>query len=209
MTTSVLDYYTETANHFDEIVIAIGEQGYIVLDNVFDVDDLNSLFVDIKSRSKTEFHNAGIGRDDEHQVNQFIRRDRICWVDQQAPQIAFYLQWMEQLRLSLNSRLYLGLFDYECLYAHYPRAAFYKKHLDAFRGSSNRRLTAILYLNPTWRSRDGGELLLYQPDSDQVIQRIEPIFGRMVIFLSEQFPHEVLLAKKSRYSITGWFRINE
>jgi len=26
--------------------------------------------------------------------------------------------------------------------------------------------------------------------------------------LSEEFPHEVLIAKRDRYSIFGWFRLN-
>jgi len=31
---------------------------------------------------------------------------------------------------------------------------------------------------------------------------------KMVLFLSEEFPHEVLPAMCSRYSLTAWFRIN-
>jgi len=32
--------------------------------------------------------------------------------------------------------------------------------------------------------------------------------NRLVIFLSEEFPHEVLPANTHRYSIAGWFRVN-
>jgi SM-20-related protein len=37
---------------------------------------------------------------------------------------------------------------------------------------------------------------------------VPPKNGTLVLFLSEEFPHEVLVAKKTRYSIAGWFRIN-
>lgn len=34
---------------------------------------------------------------------------------------------------------------------------------------------------------------------------LEPIAGRMVFFMSEEFPHEVLPTKLIRESIAGWF----
>jgi SM-20-related protein len=30
----------------------------------------------------------------------------------------------------------------------------------------------------------------------------------LVVFLSEEFPHEVLPTATDRYSIAGWFRVN-
>ncbi|MDH5473729.1 MAG: 2OG-Fe(II) oxygenase, partial [Gammaproteobacteria bacterium] len=147
-------------------------------------------------------------REQEHQLNQFVRRDRIFWLPEDHPPAQHYLHWAEQLRLRLNRELFLGLFDYECLYAHYQQGGFYKKHLDAFAGSSNRRLTTILYLNPEWSPQDGGELLLYASDGETLLETVIPTFGTMVIFLSDEFPHEVRVANRSRYSLTGWFRIN-
>jgi SM-20-related protein len=38
--------------------------------------------------------------------------------------------------------------------------------------------------------------------------KVLPSFGTIVVFLSEEFPHEVLPAKRDRYSIAGWFRLN-
>jgi len=35
-----------------------------------------------------------------------------------------------------------------------------------------------------------------------------PQLGTLVVFLSEEFPHEVLAAQRDRYSIAGWFRVN-
>jgi len=193
---------------FTRIIKALRTTGYIVLDEVFTLPQLQSLFIDLKTTDSEQFRPAGIGREQAQRVNQFVRRDRIRWLDASYEPVVTYLEWMEQLRLRVNRELFLGLFDYECHYAHYSKGAFYKKHLDSFKGNSNRRLSSILYLNPAWQSADGGELIIYAPDSDAVVQTVLPTFGKMVLFLSEQFPHEVLPAKCSRYSLTGWFRIN-
>ena len=196
------------AESFPRIVTALREQGYVILDSVFTLPELQSLFIDIKQTGRGEFHQAGIGREQDHQLNPFVRRDRIFWLDQEYPVTQFYLQWAERLRRYLNRELFLGLFDYECHYSHYPQGAFYKKHVDAFQGSSNRRLSSVLYLNPAWQAEDGGELVLYTADDSAVLETIVPSFGRLVIFLSEEFPHEVLPTRCSRYSLTGWYRIN-
>lgn len=186
----------------------IQQKGYLVLNEVFSIEQLNQVFIDIKKTARQDFHSAGIGREQEHQVNRFVRGDRIHWLDKNHEPVSFYYNWMEQLRMHLNRELFLGLFDYECHYAHYPQGTFYKKHVDAFRGASNRRLTTILYLNPSWQTDNGGELVMYKEGGKTVLEKVSPVFGMMVIFLSEEFPHEVLPAKKSRYSLTGWFRVN-
>lgn len=194
---------------FARIIEAIKIHGYIILDDVFSTPQLLSLFTDIKTSSSSSFHAAGIGREQEHHLNRFVRRDRIRWLDRHHEPVVFYLDWIEQLRHRINRDLYLGLFDYECHYAHYPKGAYYKKHVDAFRGESNRVLTTILYLNPAWQQGDGGELRMYAPDHHRsVIETVLPTLGTMVLFLSEEFPHEVAPARRSRYSLSGWFRIN-
>jgi SM-20-related protein len=169
---------------------------------------LESLFLDIKSRDENDFMLAGTGRDQQHRINKFVRSDQICWVNKDVPATRDYLDWIEQLRLRLNSELFLGLFDYECHYAVYPRGAFYKKHVDAFKGRASRVLTTILYLNPNWQPGNGGELHVYGEEEDMPFLKVEPTWGTMVMFLSEHFPHEVLPARVQRYSLTGWFRVN-
>lgn len=37
-----------------------------------------------------------------------------------------------------------------------------------------------------------GELMLFAPGGDAIIDTVNPSFGKMVIFLSESFPHAVL-----------------
>jgi SM-20-related protein len=115
---------------------------------------------------------------------------------------------MEALRKGLNERLFLGLFDYECHYARYAPGASYQTHRDAFAGGGNRVLSTVLYLNEGWLPEQGGELVLYHDDAGRVAERILPRHNRLVVFLSERFPHEVKAGTRTRYSLTGWFRTN-
>jgi SM-20-related protein len=186
----------------------ISLRGYVALSDFLPQPLLHALFTQVKETDEGVFKRAGIGRDSDFQVNSFVRSDRILWVSDRDDSLRAYFDWMEDLRLYLNRELLLGLFDYECHYAFYPEKAFYKKHVDAFRGRSNRRLSTVLYLNPAWQPGSGGELVLYSEDGREVLETIAPSFGRMVFFLSEVFPHEVLPTKKARYSLTGWFRVN-
>jgi Rps23 Pro-64 3,4-dihydroxylase Tpa1-like proline 4-hydroxylase len=51
----------------------------------------------------------------------------------------------------------------------------------------NRRLNALLYLNPNWRPGWGGELGLYNKHGDICIKEIAPLFNRLVIFDSHDY----------------------
>ena len=67
----------------------------------------------------------------------------------------------------------------------------------------------MFYLNEDWQPSDGGELVLFAPEGDAIIDTVNPTFGKMIIFLSESFPHAVLTAGKQRRSIAGWFRVRD
>ena len=69
-------------------------------------------------------------------------------------------------------------------------------------------LSVVTYLNPGWQNADGGELVLYQDEQDMTGIKVAPLHGTVVVFLSEEFPHEVLPATRDRYSVAGWFRVN-
>lgn len=193
---------------FSRVVDAIHQQGYIVLDDFLSPATLQGLCQHYHSIEQARFRAAGVGREQAYQLNQQVRSDEIFWLDGKDPASAGYFDWLEQLRLRINQELFLGLFDYESHYAYYPVGAFYKRHVDAFKGSSNRRLSTVLYLNEQWQAEDGGELLMYEADEDKPFETIQPIYGRLVIFLSERFPHEVAITQRERFSLTGWFRIN-
>ncbi len=154
----------------------------------------------------SDWRPAGIGRDAAYQHNLFVRGDRVHWPPIDDPGSAAYRAWTDNLRLALNRRLFLGLFDYEFHYARYPVGSFYRRHFDAFRGGGNRVVSSVLYLNPDWGDDHGGELVIHGAGGEAL--RVAPRFGTLAVFLSEEIEHEVLPASRPRYSVTGWFRVN-
>lgn len=196
------------ADFYDQIADALVEQGYILLDHSQPTELVQQLQQRLITFNNDQLIQGGIGRDTLHQKNLQIRADKIHWLETNNTVDQQYLLWMDELRTALNRRLFLGLFDYEAHYAHYPIGAFYQRHYDAFKGRSNRVLTTVFYLNDQWQPADGGELVMYQGDAEQPLLRALPTWGRLLIFLSTQFPHEVLPAHRDRYSIAGWFRVN-
>lgn len=75
-------------------------------------------------------------------------------------------------------------------------------HFDTSSRVDGRRLTAILYLNPSWSDCDGGFLRLY-PFPHSPID-IAPIHQRMVIFDSVRMLHRVMPSKKERVCVSIW-----
>lgn len=192
---------------YDLIANRLHRDGWIYLPTGLEPAMALELLQDAHRLPEEQWRQAGIGRRQDHHTNALIRRDAISWLTGQTEVQRWYLAAAEALREALNRRLLLGLFDYECHYARYHSGAFYRKHRDAFRGRSNRVLTTVTYLNPDWIATDGGEIVLYD-EQDTALAKLQPNLGAMVIFLSEDFPHEVLTANRSRFSITGWFRRN-
>lgn len=198
----------------DAIADALVTHGYLIVDDFIHPSLAESLVMQFELLQGDAFKPAGIGRQTDFQRQETIRSDNIRWIENTSDAEKKFLTVMECLRVGINQRLFMGLFDYESHFAHYPVGAFYKKHLDAFRshvkeGQSNRVLSTVLYLNNHWLPEYGGELLIYAENGDKVIERVVPVMGRLVIFLSEKFPHEVLPASRERKSIAGWFRVNE
>jgi SM-20-related protein len=137
-----------------------------------------------------------------------MREDYVRWLDPPGETSCEkrYFALMEQLRLTLNRELFLGLFDFEAHLALYPRRARYRCHLDRFQDQANRVVSVSLYLNRGWRPEDEGALRLYleKPESEPY-EDILPVGGTLVCFLSDRFHHEVLPARRDRLAATGWF----
>jgi SM-20-related protein len=193
---------------FDQIADNLVEKGYMVLPYFLPTEVSEGLFIDACQMDASYFKRARIGREKQQQINDFVRTDQIHWIQGKSDLQKAFLNYMEQLRVELNRRLFMGLFDYECHFAHYGQGDYYKRHLDAFKGRSNRVLSTVLYLNPGWTQDDGGELVMYKKKQQDALLKVTPLFGTFVIFLSERFPHEVLPANRDRYSVAGWFRVN-
>lgn len=182
----------------------IEELGYTVIPNAIHEELIIDLMADCY-RINPQFSLAGIGRLNNLQIDDTIRKDKTFWFDGTSQAQLTYQATMESIRTTLNRTFFMGLFDYECHYAKYTEGDFYKKHVDAFKGRSNRVFTSVLYLNTP---AQGGELVVYKTKSKEIEIIIKPQAGTLVLFESERFVHEVLPAIDNRYSIAGWFRKN-
>ena len=103
----------------------------------------------------------------------------------------------------------MNLHDIETHLAVYPIDGVYLKHLDQLKQISDtptqvRQLSSVLYLNDNWQAHEGGELRLHLNSQEYV--DFLPTAGRLMLFLSAEFWHEVLPATRNRISLTGWFR---
>lgn len=192
----------------DKICDSLHNQGFIVLTQSINQLLLNQLEQRIQQIPDNQWQAAGIGRHQQHQLNSKIRSDKIAWISAANIVESEFLNCMEKLRQGINQRLFLGLFDYESHFAIYPEGSYYQKHLDALKGQSNRVVSTVLYLNNDWLPENKGELIIFSDKKNLPTQSVSPQMGTMVIFLSQQIPHEVIKANRQRFSIAGWFRIN-
>ena len=199
----------EIDSWIDEAADALAEHGWFCRDDAVYPALVAALSNDLAQLMEDDrLKRAGIGRERDFQVDRDIRRDWIFWLNRQRPVQAGFLVLAERLRLALNRRLFLALFEFEAHVALYPPGAFYRRHFDSFRGAANRMVSLVVYLNRDWADSDGGELVLYRPESGEEMARIVPRAGTLVLFMSEEIEHEVLPTHRDRASIAGWFRLN-
>ncbi|MBA2406147.1 MAG: 2OG-Fe(II) oxygenase [Bdellovibrionales bacterium] len=185
----------------EQIAQEIHQQGWsyqqLVVDNLR-LKSLDHLFA-------TDFRPAQVGSDSRRQRAEAIRGDWTRWLDPQNPptELIPEMQFLRELMQEFNRKFYMGLKDFECHLAKYPPGSFYKKHLDRFEKDSSRSISFVFYLHEAWEKNDGGELVLYT-QQDEIIKTILPEPGSMIVFLSDEFPHEVKISSKERRSLTGW-----
>jgi SM-20-related protein len=152
-----------------------------------------------------ELHQAGVGSAARLAFKPEIRKDKIFWLDNKINgpfELAFF-ERIDAFVQYLNQTCYTGITDYEFHYALYEPGGYYKKHKDQFKDNQKRQFTLITYLNDNWQEDDGGELVVYKNNGEE---KIAPTMGKTVFFKSNELEHEVLPAKNSRMSITGWLR---
>jgi len=190
---------------YEKITAALVSDGYIVIDHVLNPQIPKNLLCYVQSLS--ELKQAGISASKSKHIDSSRRRDKTKWLEEDNAIQSEYLEFTSGLQDYLNRALYLGLNDYESHFAIYEEGDFYETHLDAFKNSKNRVVTTVYYLNDKWNKNDGGELIVYN-EENEFLTKVTPSSNTLVVFLSEKFPHEVLPAKKTRYSIAGWFRVD-
>lgn len=189
-----------------EISATLERTGLCIVPDFLNITTTQAVLLDLKALKKTgQFIRAGVGQGQQHRVQDTIRRDEVFWLDELLANATQQLLWLKinALKQALNRELYLGLKDFEGHYASYPRGGFYARHRDSFHRDEARCVSVIIYLNPLWKTKDGGQLRVYTPGHDT---DIAPLAGTLVCFLSHELEHEVLLSHKNRLSFSGWFK---
>ncbi len=183
------------------------KNGYHVFDSFVENQKVSQVLNELNIlRHAEQFKKAGIGKQDNFQIDNSERGDFISWIDKRDTQPAthHFLEQLDEVISQLNRNFYLGIRDYECHYTQYPVGTFYKKHVDKHKAGSARIVSFVFYLNEDWQETDGGQLRIFDRES---YADVLPSAGRLAIFLSEK-EHEVLPTNRVRNSITGWM-LNE
>ncbi|AHE66034.1 2OG-Fe(II) oxygenase [Legionella oakridgensis] len=187
----------------------IHQHGFHIIDNFLNDFHYQTLHILIKTKHQDgHFRDAKIGHGQQAVHNNKIRTDKLCWLskDSEHDALQVYFAAVNNISQRLNQALFLGLVDFESHFAVYNPGSFYKKHVDQFATTRDRRISCVYYLNKTWKAGDGGELILYDCDQDnRDLVTIQPIPNRFVCFRSE-FPHEVNTTYQMRYSLVGWLK---
>jgi SM-20-related protein len=193
------------APHAQRLVEALAGPGWGVEPAFADRELVQGLLADVARRDAGgEFRAAAVGAGANRAVRPQVRGDRICWL--LRPESATerrILERLELLRTDLNRTLLLGLVDFECHYASYGPGAHYTRHLDRSPQGAERVVSVVLYLNDEWQEPDGGELVIAAEDGEVVVA---PRGGTLVAFLSQRLEHEVRAVRRTRLSLSGWFR---
>ncbi|MFE8602274.1 2OG-Fe(II) oxygenase [Archangium violaceum] len=190
----------------DEEIQSLGEQGWFTRASFLGETEARAIHAEAKARVEAgQLRPAGIRRGADHTLDRDTRGDFITWVkeEERGSAISRLREAYAALGEALSAEAYLGLGRFDLQLAWYPgEGARYARHFDAFPGQSNRRVTALYYLNPDWVPAHGGLLRIY-PERGPV--DVEPALDRLVVFLSERIEHEVLPAHAPRLALTAWF----
>ena len=194
----------ELTSQLNKLADQIAENGFAVIDDFLSNEEIDRILaLQGFKNGLLQFKKAGIGKNQDKQINEAIRGDYIQWIDPNnaEPPLLTYLDRLKQVIAFVNQSLFLSLKDCEVHQTIYPIGSFYKRHLDQFKKDDHRKLSVICYLNKDWKEADGGQLRMFiGHESKDVL----PVAGRLVCFRSDLLEHEVLPATRERLSLTGW-----
>ena len=195
-----------------DLEAALGDlqtQDYFVWDDFLSQAEVKNIAADYEILfSSGAFKLAGTGNQAGSQkLNASIRSDQTYWLEPLALTPAQRVFWerLEILKKEINERFFLGLWNLDGHYSHYPVGGHYQTHLDRFHSDDRRTISMVLYFNSAWIKADGGELRFHFPNAEIKTLDIAPMSGRLVCFLSDKILHEVLTAQRPRLSFAGWW----
>lgn len=184
------------------------QQGYTVMDHWLSPAELSEAEGEFQELwQKDLFKKAQV----VGTANRQIRHDWTLWwpppKGPACPRLQAVYENLWSLIPVFNENFYCGVTSLEAHLALYPAGPGYEKHLDQKQGTRHRKITFVLYLNSRWSSEKGGALHLFSPTSPETLLTcLEPVGGRLVLFRSDLFPHEVRPSQDLRRSLTGWWR---
>lgn len=188
-------------NQFKSLSDVLVQEKIWTCDDVFKDSPLKSI-VSLLNDKKSSLRPAQIGRGDEKSLKLEIRSDSMLWLSNEDSGFKDLWSLLDRLLEKFRGELFMPVKRYEAQVALYKKGDFYKRHVDRHKNSQERLITMVLYFND-WKDGDGGEFVLYKPETQEI--KIEPKLNRMVLFFSE-LEHEVLPANKERKSLAIWFR---
>jgi SM-20-related protein len=196
----------------ERLVGELGASGFAVARHTLNTDLASALRREAEALPSDPARiDAGVGRNALHVLAPQIRQSTIKWLDGETPSQKAFLEGAEQIRAEINSRLFLGLFDFEAQLALYVSGGFYDRHVDSFSGARNRVVSLVAYLTPDWPADGGGELDIWDDRTSlgAPAASVIPEIGTLVLMMSEAIPHQVRVAHHPRASIAGWWRVRD
>ena len=190
----------------NEEIQSLGERGWFTREDFLGQAEARAIRAEALARVDAgRLRPAGIRRGADHSLDRATRGDLITWVEpgEGEPALGRLCAAFSALGEALSAEAYLGLGRFDLQLACYPGGGeHYARHMDAFPGQSNRRVTAIYYLNPDWVPAHGGLLRLHPEEG---VVDVAPRLDSLVVFLSERIEHEVLPAHAPRLALTAWY----
>lgn len=198
------------ASRIETAVEDLGTTGISVCPDILPLDLAASLLVEQRRREDAgEMAEARVGRGSARTLAGGERQARSSWFNDRSTAERRYLAFAESMRLAINRRLMLGLFEFEAQFLLYPPGGFYRRHSDALHGERTRVVSMVAYLNEAWTNDDGGRLAIWAAGEEgEPVREVVPSAGTVVLMLSEEIAHEVRVAHRARRAVAGWFRVN-
>lgn len=172
----------------DAEVEALGEGRALAWDGAVDPRGLEL------GRTDEGLFRAGTGKG--RHLDPRVRGDRIRWLEEVPAPLA---GWFGALAEALAREAWLRVGEPEVQLAIFEDGAGYARHVDTFRDDPRRLVSAVVYLHERWEPGWGGELEL---DGGE---RLAPLPGRVVVFLSDRVGHAVRPAWFRRVAVAAWF----
>lgn len=179
--------------------IKLLEGGFVVIDDAFDSQSLRE---ELEAENVRE--RISPAKVTSQIFNETIRGDLSTFLDIENSTKPRALKALVDWVASIGEQMFATKCRPSVQVACFPAGAAYPRHSDVSSKTNHqsRILTAILYLNDSWREQDGGCLRIFLKGAD-VTTDVEPMANRLVLFPSD-LQHQVLETNRERWAVTVW-----